>query len=758
MGQLLASKVIVEEESPKLPTFAAGETGIAAFIGTAVRGPIGVATLISSWEEFYLKFGGHGSGFTLPKALEGYFRNKALKCYVVRTCHYSNLSGGVYTAAKGTYTLPTEDVADAPAEFDGTQAGPTWFFQAGETLIAKIEASADKTLTLAGISAKITGNPVADPFPWTPAVPMTILLNVNAKGVQTLTIPGNGIIAYANAGEVADAIQTQLQDAQAYEGAAVKNLVFETGRHGSGASVACTGGTAAATLGLTGLTNTGTGNAADLSAVTFAEIKALLEATWIDDLPALNGVVVTLNTNNTLHVETELAGAAASIQCQAGSTGLARVGFDQLLHEGDASAPVDTLLIEGKTEGAYTADVKIRIMAASSGEAECFNLVVKYKGITVEVFPNLTMDDTDTQYVETVVNHTSTGSNYISATDLDAGLGTPTLDRPANSATEAGDGPLTGGNDGLVGLVDNDFIGSTASDTALYAMDMIQDFDLLAVPERNTAAVQKGMIDYAVNDRSRRVFCVLGPSAGLSATQVITYVETTATLLQYSEQGAFYWPRVKMVNPDKSIYGTDDELTVDPVGHICGMFSRNDNRKVGGIYEQPANSEYGVLLGVTNLETDQAKKEKIRDLVYPKMINPITVLPGTAIHVDGSRTLKSTGDFPSVAERRGVSYIEKTIQLGLVWAKHRNNDTDLRQTVNRSVKGFLVIQMKAGAFRSTDPATAFFVDTSDAINTPDVIFAKQLKVRIGLATQKPAEFVILWFSQFLADLEASLAG
>jgi phage tail sheath protein FI len=63
--------------------------------------------------------------------------------------------------------------------------------------------------------------------------------------------------------------------------------------------------------------------------------------------------------------------------------------------------------------------------------------------------------------------------------------------------------------------------------------------------------------------------------------------------------------------------------------------------------------------------------------------------------------------------------------------------------------------MRNGAFRSKDPATAFFVDFGTGLNTPAVIFANKLIGRVGLATQKPVDFVILRFSQ---DTRAFDAG
>jgi phage tail sheath protein FI len=127
------------------------------------------------------------------------------------------------------------------------------------------------------------------------------------------------------------------------------------------------------------------------------------------------------------------------------------------------------------------------------------------------------------------------------------------------------------------------------------------------------------------------------------------------------------------------------------------------------------------------------------------------------LFIDGSRTLKGDGNFPYVAERRGVIFIEKSIKLGLQFARHANNDESLRATVRRTVNAFLLVQMNNGAFRSTDPKSAYFVDVSDALNPPSVIFSGQLILRVGLATNKPAEFIILRISQDTRALDTATA-
>jgi hypothetical protein len=62
------------------------------------------------------------------------------------------------------------------------------------------------------------------------------------------------------------------------------------------------------------------------------------------------------------------------------------------------------------------------------------------------------------------------------------------------------------------------------------------------------------------------------------------------------------------------------------------------------------------------------------------------------------------------------------------------------------------------AFRSREPAKAFFVDVSETLNTPTVVFAGKLIARVGLATNKPAEFIVLRISQDTRALEAELAA
>jgi hypothetical protein len=418
-----------------------------------------------------------------------------------------------------------------------------------------------------------------------------------------------------------------------------------------------------------------------------------------------------------------------------------------------AATPVPTLKVDAKWDGAYANDIRVLIAAATSGAADEFNLTVEDNGLIVEVFPNLSMDPAKENYVEAVINHADRGSNLIKVENLDSATASPN-DMPAIGTF----GPLTGGSDGLTSLADTDFIGSAAGKTGIRALDCIQDLSLLIVPGRATSAVHNAMISYCEAARDKSCFAILDPPANQSAPGIVTYVEATAALLNLSEFAAIYWPRIKVLNPSRVVFGNATDLTIPPSGHIAGVYARVDNSRPGGVYVPPAGIENGRLFGVIGFETDDVLEEAKRDLVFPKRINPLTTFPGAPRHIDGARTLKGNGNFPTVAERRGVIFIEQSLKLGLLFAKHQNNTESLRATLARTVTAFLLIQLKNNAFSSSDPKKAFFVDFSEALNPPSVVFAGQVVGRIGLATAKPAEFIVLRFSQDTRALEEELAG
>ncbi len=738
---LLSSKVIIEEEQPRVRTIQAVQTSIVAAVGVTERGPIATPTLVTSETEYQAIFGGFTANSDLAHAVRGFFENGGQFLFISRTVHYTDPSiPGTATAVKATLNLLTAASGPTAGFVLGTNTAP-FVFTAGGTLVIDPDGVGDETATFDAAAATQTSSNTET---YVLSDGLTLTFGINGGSVQTVTFNTGEFVAIgaATALEVAAVINAEATGMQAdVDTAAVR---ITTDRLGTGASIDTFGGTAAATLGFSG-SEAGTGDVADITAVTVAEIKTVVEA----DVVGGSGVTVT-DVAGAVQIASNTTGPSSSIAVDATSTLDTVIGVDNATHSGTTGAAVNTLQVDGKTEGVYANDVTIRIEAATNAVADDFNLVVIDDGIELETFPNLNMLDLATRYAEAVINEGSEESNLIAVIDLDAA----TTQRPANGTF----GPLVGGDDGLVGLVDGDFVGAAAGATGIRAFDQTQDLTLLIIPGQATSAVQNAMITYVEETRDGTMFAILDSPAGTTATTVITYFDVTASLLGLSEFGAAYWPLVKVLNPSEAVFGTVANLDVTPAGHIAGVYARTDGARPGGIYDPPAGIEEGILRGIVGFETDEVLDGDKRDLVFPKRINILTTFTGAPRHIDGSRCLKGDGNFPFVAQRRGGIFIEVSVKNGTQFARNKNNTPKLRRTVERTIRQFLLLQMRNEAFSSKNPDTAFFVEFSDKLNPASVSNAGQMIGRVGLAFNTPAEFIIIRFSRDTRALEQELAG
>lgn len=122
MPEYLAPGVYVEEVSSGIKPIEGVGTSTGAFVGTAQRGPIKKAVLVTSWTQFLTTFGGFIENSYLAYSVYQFFNEGGTKCYVVR-------------AAEGTAeTLKAAEVNLSDLTVRASSAG-TW----GDQLIIKIE-------------------------------------------------------------------------------------------------------------------------------------------------------------------------------------------------------------------------------------------------------------------------------------------------------------------------------------------------------------------------------------------------------------------------------------------------------------------------------------------------------------------------------------------------------------------------------------------------------------------------------------------
>jgi uncharacterized protein len=733
-AQLLSSKVVIIEEEPSVRGIPTAPTSVTGAIGITERGPIGEATLCSSLEEYQRRFGGFTTDSDLALAAMGFFENGGSQLWVVRTVHHTDVNDPATQTAVRASAFLTSPGAPTPAMVEGAAPGP-FLLVSGDKLVVSIDGGPDDELVFTATSAAVGS--AAGPYALNDGDTLTLRIDGGTEQTVSFAAADFADIANATASEVAAIINSSITGGRASD---VGPVVIESDTLGTSSQVEVTGGTGNAVLTFAGGVNTGGGNVANITAVQLAEIETLTEAA----IPALD---LSAGVGDVLVIETVDTGLGATVQVKPATAGAFMLDGD--LHTGSDSGAANCLRVDGKDPGAYANAITVQVSAPTNGDANAFDLAVIEDGTIRESFPNLTMDPDASSYAENAVNHERLGSSTIHLTDqLLPGAPAPAVQTSA----------LGGGDDGLTDLDDNDFIGSEAGKTGLHALDQIQDLTLIIIPGRATSAVHNAMISYCEGQQEGAVFAVLDPPADQSATDIVDYVTTTAALENLSEFAAIYWPRLKVLNPAKSVFGSAEQLVVPPSGILCGVYSRTDSARPGGIYDPPAGIDKGRMFGVLGFETAEVLEERKRDLVYPRRINPLTTGPGLPRFIDGSRTLLGNSNFPYIAERRGVIFIERSLKQGLQFARHKNNTEGLRAQVRRTITAFLLAQMNNGAFRSREPSKAFFVDVSDALNTPSAIFAGKLIVRVGLATNKPAEFIILRISQDTRALEAELAA
>jgi hypothetical protein len=725
-NELLSSKVVLLEEEPAQRGLASLPTSIAGAVGIAARGPIGEATLVTTWDEYVRRFGGFVAGADLPLGVLGFFQNGGRQLWVVRTCHYAAPDDPTTASAASA----TASLLSAPsltvAELVGAPLPIA--LAAGATLALGVDGRPAVAIAFVGTAAQLRATAAG---PYALAADLTLMLAVDDGAPQTVTFPAATFvdITKATAAELAAVIGGATSGIIAAVDAG--RLVISSATRGTASRLQVLGGTAAPALALPAPPAVGTGTVARLDAVTLAELAAAIDAADLD-------VRVDATPTGALRLRSYSTGPGA--QLRAWPATAAAFGFDTAVHTGRVVPAARAVDLFARSPGAWGNRLSVEVRAGSLPELT--DVVVREGGASREVFLDASIDPTHPRYVARLVNDATRGSTLVRAVDARSGA----------FALAPATVLLDGGDDGTAGLGDDDFLGATAARTGLHALDNVPDLSVVFIPGRATPRVHAELLRYAAETRQGSVFALLDPPAGLAATGILAY-QANAGLEGASEYGALYWPRVLIANPDQRALGPEATLVAPPSGAIAGMIARTDGARPGGVYDPPAGVEVGRLLGVTGLESLDVLDENLRDLIYPHRINPLNRSATGAWYVDGVYTLRGDGNFPTIAERRGVSAIERALRGGLEFARHRNNDDALASEVFRTIKGYLITQLGQGAFASRDPKTAFFVEVSrDGAER----LRGELSVKVGLATQKPAEFVIVRLSQ--VTLASSTTG
>ncbi len=183
-----------------------------------------------------------------------------------------------------------------------------------------------------------------------------------------------------------------------------------------------------------------------------------------------------------------------------------------------------------------------------------------------------------------------------------------------------------------------------------------------------------------------------------------------------------------------------------PSGAIAGIMAKTDRNK--GVWAAPANASINDIKGLTRHINDDIQSRLNVDPNNGKSINAIREFIGKGFMVWGARTLDgNSNEWRYVSVRRFYNYVEESVKKSTAWAVFQPNNLNTWAQLQGQIENFLTELWRLGALAGANPEEAFTVHVGKGVSmTEEQILAGELVVIIGLATVRPAEFVILQFS------------
>lgn len=392
-----------------------------------------------------------------------------------------------------------------------------------------------------------------------------------------------------------------------------------------------------------------------------------------------------------------------------------------------AGSPVSTLTVTAKNPGTW--GNKINIDVTNSASTGYFNLNVNYNGTgsayVVERFTDITMDTTDARYALSVIN---SSSNYIFVADNNS-----VTTAPNNNPAVVSGVALTSGSTGSA-------VTSTEITAALTSYDTVMESLILNIPGAygSDATTINAVISYA-EDRGD-VFVVIDGVDDTVSNQLSTAATYTA-----SSRAAVYYPQVTISDPTLGL-GASSTATkkIGAGAALVGIYCATDVSK--GVFKAPAGLQTKVAGAVSVAPLSNTELDSLNSASAP--VNAIRYIPGSGIVVMGARTLKTGYSDRYIPVRRSLIYLEKALSDLTQFAIFEPNDAKLWRRLDSVVSSFLTSFWSQGGLSGDTPTQAFFVKVDAENNTPATISNGEVHIEVGVALQRPAEFVVIKIGQY----------
>jgi hypothetical protein len=377
----------------------------------------------------------------------------------------------------------------------------------------------------------------------------------------------------------------------------------------------------------------------------------------------------------------------------------------------------DQLIVEAANEGSWGNSLTVSFEESVIGSPSVvgwFYLIVKDDGVEVERFevsrdPNAKNGFGNSIFIEDVVNNRS---KYVRVYDVPTV--TAEYDYDAVITLSGGTDASTAPTSGEINLAWAEFNNVEEVPATLLINGG------WAVPEIHVA-----MLTVARNRKDAVAILDVPEDVADDVQGMINYRTTELAANTYF--GGIYggWLRVYDQYNDR-------EVLVPPSGDVAAVFA--NTIEVAERWDAPAGLQRGIIpnaLGVSKVFT-----EGERDLLYRSGVNPVTTYAGAAAVIWGQKTLQVQA---SALDRFNVVnlvlWMNQRIVESLQPFVFQPNTVFTRDSVNYLISNFLEnIRLRGGLY-------GYSVDTSENINTPQVIDNNQMLVDVYIKPTRTAEFI-----------------
>lgn len=272
--------------------------------------------------------------------------------------------------------------------------------------------------------------------------------------------------------------------------------------------------------------------------------------------------------------------------------------------------------------------------------------------------------------------------------------------------------------------------------TGIYSLAQVDQFNLLNVPGYANAANLATLQRFC---RDRRALLLIDSDKGSTpSSPPMTGPPDSRLTGADGINAAFYYPWLLAPDPEQQ----NQVRSFPPGGAVAGVYARIDASR--GVWMAPAGAEAG-LSGVTGvtLQTDDAEN----GMLNPLGVNCIRQFPGQGAVIWGARTLQgdeqNDSEWKYVPVRRMALFIEESLRRGLEWVAFEPNGEPLWAQIRLEVGSFMEGLFRQGAFQGAKLEDACFVQCDRNTTTQSDIDCGVVKVLVGFAPLKPAEFVVI---------------